>query len=182
MVSFNKKLKLVVLGVLFLPLGAYASTSDYLVVSANYSDGVFSNVVAETNIIESSEVRIYKTGTYEMDLYDESGVLSKNFFEIPKLGTVEVVGRDSNSGIKTYGTAKETSSFINVTLPFTKSVRPEDSGIQIKKGKTIVFDKKLSEIGLSVISSSINELILPPPIPVPSIAPMPEVKPISVVY
>ena len=181
MVSLSKKIFLISATLaIFLPLGTFAATQDYLVVSADYTyvGGNFSNVVGQVQTIDTKQVHIYKSGTYKMELYDRTGVIANNFFEIPKAGIMEVIGTDVSTGAQSYSTAPTTKEIIQSVLPLTKSLRPEDASIRILKGKTVLFDKKLSDISISIISEGINKLILPPPPPAPPITPAPAIKPL----
>ena len=152
-----------------LPFVALAATKDYLIVSMEFADGVFTQAGAEEYALDSADARIYASGTYEMRLYEGGQMIGNNFFEIPENGEMETIGiADKNTGIRAYGTTTPVSQIVQVSLPLVKSISPEDASIQILKGGQTLFDKKLSEFEVNVISANTNRVLIkipPPPAP-----------------
>lgn len=156
--NFFHKIFFIISFIIFLPVLAFAEKSDYLLVFAEFSDGAFGSVGVEQYAIDSSDVHLYEFGTYEVRLTHAEVVVGHNFFEVSGNKKKEVIG--GNKDYRTYSTYTATKQSVRVALPLLVSVDPENSNIQILKGDVVLFDKKLSELDIDIISANTNRIMI----------------------
>lgn len=152
--AFYRKTFITIILTILVPVLVFAQNQDFLSVTGTLSNGQISIESVEQRVFESSDVEIYKSGSYEARLYGGDSLISNNFFEIienPEIW-VDVEGNEPEERF-----ISQTSTF-NVKLPLNEKINMQDSRIEIWKGSQMLLSKKLAEVPLDIITAQ-NYLI-----------------------
>ena len=145
--AFYLKFLLITLFGVFASFFALAQNKDFLSITGSISSGQIIIDSVEQRVFEQN-VTIYKSGSYEARLLKGKKIVSNNFFEIeenPELW-VDVKGNKPEERF-----LSDRSAF-NIKLPLTGSLDVASSIIEIWKGNSLLYSKKLIELPMEVLA------------------------------
>jgi len=145
------KLLALIFFVLSLPISALAEKADYVFVTSRFVNGTFEILQVEQKVFDSSSVIPASNGSYQIQLLNNRGIISKTFFEVNVEEPLEVISisRDKQQ----YEYIKSDTALITTTLPLTFSINVDTVNLLILKGDQILLDKRLSELPVSIAAS-----------------------------
>lgn len=163
MASCPKVLLIIFFGIL-LPIFVFAQNQDFLSITGTLQNNIISIDSVEQRVFDKSNVGLYGSGSYEARLLKEKKAVSNNFFEIVESPELRVdVGRDNPER-----TFRSDRAIFNVKLPLTDNIDTANSVIEIWKGNSLLFSKKLIELPFEALGADSYVVTAVTPIPAAS--------------
>lgn len=154
--SHNKVIFILI--VFLIPVISLAQMLDFLLVSGTFLNGAVNIESIEQRVFNSRDVSIFKSGSYEIRLYEKNKLISSNFFEIIENAKSHIYIGEDISHVDFRGSG---GSIFVVKLPLAQQIKVEDSTVEVRKGSQPLLTKKLAEVPATVLSVQTNELVTP---------------------
>lgn len=155
--AFYHKILFVIYFSILLPVFAVAQNQDFIYISGTLRNGIVSVDSIEQRVFNKSDIKLYTSGSYEAKILKGSKVINGNFFEIeenPEMWSEAIKKREE-------GVARSNTSTFNVKLPLTENLDTANSVIEIWKGGSLLYSKRLIELPVEVLAANLYAVTNP---------------------